>query len=71
MDTKIAELEKIREELDTCITEMRTFVAERDRLGDYDASAAAIIELSRVTLRMMGINRDTLQAIINFRLEAG
>ncbi len=58
------------EQTDACIKEMRVFVAERDRLGDYDASAAAIIELSKVTLRMMEFNLITLRAIINFRLEA-
>ena len=70
MNTKIAELEKIFEELDAHIKEMRVFVAERNRLGDYDASAAAIIELSKVTLRMMEINFVTLRAVIKFRLEA-
>jgi len=59
------------EQLDAHIKEMRIFVAERDRLGDYDASAAAIIELSKVTLQMMEFNLVALRAIISFRIEAG
>ena len=80
MDSKILEagqqaqsFEKLRdtvEQLYSHIKEMKDFVAERDRLGEYDASAAAIIELSRVTLRLMEFQLVAMQAaIINFRLE--
>ena len=59
------------EQLDTYVKLLGDFVAERERLGEYDASAAAIIELSKVTLRMAEFNLVTLRAIVNFRLESG
>ena len=58
------------EQLDTYVKLLGDFVAERERLGEYDASAAAIIELSKVTLRMAEFNLVTLRAIVNFRLES-
>ena len=57
------------DQLDAYVKLIGDFVAERERLGEYDASAAAIIELSKVTLRMAEFNLVTLRAIVNFRLE--
>ena len=57
------------EQLDAYVKEMRKFVEERDRLGEYDASASAIIELSKVTLRLMEFDVVAMRAIIAFRLE--
>jgi len=57
------------EQLDAYVKAIKEFVAERERLGGYDASAEAIIELSKVTLRMAEYNLVTVRAIVNFRLE--
>jgi hypothetical protein len=51
------------------ISEMRGYVAGRERLGDYDASAAAIIDLAQRQLKMMENMAVALRAIVNFRTE--
>jgi len=57
------------EQADAYVKGMRAFVDERERLGEYDASATAIIELSKVMLRMMEFQLVAMRATINFRLE--
>jgi hypothetical protein len=52
------------------ITATREFVLERERVGEYDASATAIIELSKLTLKMAEFQLVSLQALVNFKLDA-
>jgi len=59
---------QIAQELDAIIPNVAEFAKERDRLGEYDASAAAIIELAKIALRMAEYNRSMLQAQIDFML---
>jgi hypothetical protein len=57
------------EDIHKDIEEMRAYVAGRERLGEYDASAQAIIELAQRQLKMMELIAVAMRGIVNFRVE--
>jgi len=70
MDSKIdandalAQLPAMIEQLESYLKEMRGFVKERERLGEYDTSASAIIELSKVTLLLMEFQLVAMRTLV-------
>lgn len=58
----------IGQELDAMIPRIEAFMQERIRLGEYDASAKAIIAMAEAMLKLAEYQRQALQAQIDFAL---
>lgn len=61
-------LAAIDQELAEMVPNIAEFVRQRDHLGEYDASAAAIIEISKIMLRYGEFMRAWVKANIDLEL---
>lgn len=60
---------QVADSVDQMIPLLEAFNKERQRLGEYDASAAAIMEIAEMNLKIVKLNRAWIQAHIDLILE--
>jgi hypothetical protein len=59
------EVEKMRDRIDF----IRKFMKERERLGEYDASAQAIIELGKVSLMLAELHLRLMEEVMELKAD--
>lgn len=64
-DERIERLDLLKKNIDLLTAEVEKFYAERDRLGHYDASAGAILQVLVMMRSMAAAQRALLEEIMH------